>query len=70
MKYIRKKDIPHYFERACLSKSNLTEEEANSIIDKRVREDNLVLYYYKCPLCSSIHLTSREPNHETNLEVI
>lgn len=55
--------------RSCLSKSNLTEAEANRIVDLHFVEGNL-MYYYKCAICSSFHLTSREPLEELDIKVI
>lgn len=46
----------------CLSKANLSEEEANRIITKEMHGGRL-LYYYKCKMCSSHHLTSLCPTH-------
>lgn len=54
---------------ACLRKANLTEEQANSIIDHRLKE-GMLLYYYKCKFCSSFHLTRKSPlEHEEKLEI-
>lgn len=53
-------------ERFCLNKKNLSEDEANRIVDFHAREKRL-MYYYKCPLCGSHHLTSKEPNEKQRL---
>ncbi len=52
--------IAYLMERMCLRKSNLQEEQANRIIDEELTRGR-VLYYYKCPLCSSHHITSQPP---------
>jgi hypothetical protein len=62
--------IEYIFERSCLRKANLTEEVANSIIDRCLQQENRMLYYYKCNFCNSFHLTSQEPTSETKVEVI
>jgi hypothetical protein len=54
------KYIYEYFERKCLRKANLTEEKANHVVDMAASE-GLTLYYYKCDLCSSYHLTKTCP---------
>lgn len=58
-------------ERTCISKTPLTEETCNSIIDKEIKRDGPLLYYYQCPVCQQYHLTSSPP-HETmkHIEVI
>lgn len=67
---VRKQDIDYLFESACLRKANLTEEVANRIIDTALQERKQLLYYYKCPYCSSIHLTKQEPYEVEKLKVI
>lgn len=57
------------FEKACLTKQNLTEEEANSIVDKAAK-DGLLLYFYKCDFCGSIHLTRTPGNVPQHLRVV
>jgi hypothetical protein len=47
---------------SCLRKENLTEEEANLIVDRAWQSEGLLLYFYKCEFCSSIHLTKQEPH--------
>jgi hypothetical protein len=53
--------IQAVMESCCLSKANLSEEEANNIIDKVLMDEGLLLYYYKCPFCRSHHLTRSIP---------
>jgi hypothetical protein len=47
---------------SCLRKQNLSEEEANCIVDQALREEGLLLYYYKCDVCWSYHLTKQVPS--------
>lgn len=56
------------FEKACLTKANLTEEVANCIVDKAAR-DGLLLYFYKCPFCSSFHMTKKAEHVDNHLVV-
>lgn len=63
-------EIKHIFERSCLRKAQLSENDANCIIDFHLETDGLLLYYYKCPFCNSIHLTKQVPQDETRVEVI
>jgi hypothetical protein len=64
-------DIEYVFETACLSKANLSEDTANDIIDRVLMYEGLVLFYYKCVLCGSHHLTRQEPDKtKETLEVI
>lgn len=65
-----KEDIDKKFDAVCLRKRNLSENEANDYIDKYLIETNVLLYYYKCPFCSSIHLTKKEPYELEIFEVI
>lgn len=62
-------EAAYMVERFCLRKANLTEEQANKIIDRALKNENLLLYYYKCPLCNSHHLTKQVPNKENRLEI-
>ncbi len=63
-------DVTHEMDRVCLRKANLTEERANQIIDKALIESGLMLFYYKCPFCSSTHLTSSPPGYQKRLRVM
>lgn len=56
------------FEKACLTKANLTEEIANCIVDKAAK-DGLLLYYYKCMFCGSYHMTRKPGGVENHLEL-
>lgn len=47
--------------RSCLYKRNLSLDKANNIVDAFAKQ-NMILYYYKCQLCSSYHLTKRVPD--------
>lgn len=48
------------YEKSCLSKANLQQDLADKIVDKAAKE-GLCLYYYKCKLCNSFHMTSKIP---------
>lgn len=70
MRKVRQKDVPYFVDRSCLSKANLTEEEANRVIDYRLKFDGFILYYYKCQMCGSHHLTSQQPVQKDYLDII
>jgi hypothetical protein len=57
--------ILYIFERTCLRKKNLTEEDANVIVDIEARHGRLI-YFYKCQFCLSFHMTSKikEPTRQ------
>lgn len=63
-------EIEYIFDRSCLRKKQLTEEIANKIVDQQLNEEGRLMYFYKCPFCSSFHLTSKIPYEETRLKVI
>lgn len=50
-----------FYEKSCANKANLQEEEADSIITAAASEGRL-LFYYKCQICNSFHLTRSQPN--------
>jgi hypothetical protein len=52
----------YIIQRSCLEKKNLTEDRANDLVDKILREEGRLIYYYKCEFCSSFHLTKKVPN--------
>ena len=62
--------INYIFYRSCVEKKNFSEEEANDVIDRVLANEQRLMYYYKCPFCSSFHLTKNEPNNETMIEII
>lgn len=70
MRDVRQSAIPHFFHASCLRKENLTEEEANLIIDKIAIEQKRAVYYYKCQICKSYHLTSQIPEQKYKMEII
>jgi hypothetical protein len=39
----------------------MSRELADKAVDKAL-ERGLMLYYYKCQFCGSLHMTSKEPN--------
>jgi hypothetical protein len=58
--------IMEQIQRGCLTKKNHTVESANRYIDFRLQQ-GLILYYYKCDLCGSLHITKSVPNKELQL---
>lgn len=56
------------FEKTCLTKTNLTEEIANCIVDQAAKE-GLLLYFYKCPFCGSFHMTRKAGDVENKLDL-
>lgn len=62
-------DIEWVMNSACLRKKNLSEEEANRIIDYHFKNGRL-LYYYKCPFCLSFHLTKKSEEVQERLIAI
>ncbi len=54
--------------KACLRKQNLSEETANRIVDQAASEGNVV-YFYKCTLCLSFHITGSPPLPEDKLNL-
>jgi hypothetical protein len=52
-------DIRWIMDRVCLRKKNLSEEEANEVVDWAAKQGR-VLYFYKCEFCGSHHMTSKE----------
>ena len=64
------KDLIAEIARKCLTKSNLTLERADDIVTKAMH-NGLTLYYYKCNVCSSYHLTSKCPTfHRERIKVV
>lgn len=61
--------IKFVIDRACLRKVNLTEEQANRVVDIEASQGRL-LYFYKCEFCNSFHMTSREGEVEKQLTII
>lgn len=55
------KEIEFIINRSCLSKKSMSKELADKAVD-RALERGLMLYYYKCQFCGSLHMTSKEPN--------
>jgi hypothetical protein len=62
-------DAHYYIDKSCLHKANLSEDEANAVVDTEAR-NNRVIYYYKCQLCGSYHLTHVEPFQNNKLNII
>lgn len=54
--------------RMCIDKESLSREEADYIVDKKVRV-GIVLYWYRCPFCMRYHMSSQD-SAEKKLEVI
>lgn len=50
-------EIAYIIGRSCLRKANLTEEEANALVDHILKTEGRLIYFYKCTFCNSIHLT-------------
>lgn len=48
----------HVAHRQCLRKKNLSLEKANQVVDAKATKGILV-YFYKCPWCSSYHITGK-----------
>jgi hypothetical protein len=65
-------DFSFFAERSCLSKENLTEEEANRVVDQALITNSppLVLYYYKCQICGSHHMTRQQPEQRDEIHFI
>lgn len=57
------------FERACNRKSNLNKEEADRIVDDHASQGRL-MYYYKCQMCCSYHLTKQPSVSDQRLNII
>jgi hypothetical protein len=55
------REINFIYERSCLSKSNLSLERANQLVDYHAKNNN-VIYYYKCGFCNSYHLSKKSPS--------
>lgn len=63
--------VKFVIEKSCVDKRNFSEAKANDMIDYYLKEQNLLLYYYKCPYCSSHHLTKKQPvSFEQQVEII
>lgn len=56
------------FDKTCLTKSNLTEEAANHVVDRAAME-GLLLYFYKCMFCGSFHMTKKPGDVENRLDL-
>lgn len=56
--------------RACLRKKNLTEEQANAVVDMTAKNENRLVYFYKCQFCGSFHMTSKAEDVEQRLVFI
>ncbi len=52
----------------CLTKRNLSEKAANDIVDENAKI-GIALYFYKCPFCSSVHMTRRMDRPHQYLKV-
>lgn len=55
--------------RTCLRKRNLTEEEANQIVDECAAKGDLI-YFYKCDFCNSHHMTRKSVEPTEKISVI
>lgn len=55
--------VKHIMERACLRKKNLSEEQANQIVDRNMKQGKLI-YFYKCQYCNSHHMTKSAPSRK------
>lgn len=53
--------VQWFYEKSCANKANLQEEEADSIVTAAAKEGRL-LFYYKCQMCCSYHLTKSTPS--------
>ena len=51
--------ISYIIKRTCLDKRQLSKLNADIAIESYAKK-KIVMYYYKCPFCSSYHLTKKE----------
>jgi hypothetical protein len=57
------------FLKSCGHKARLSQEKAEELVDKAFSQ-KILLYYYKCGLCKSRHLTSSPPDEEAGEKVL
>jgi len=52
-------DIVEVINRTCINKVQMSEELANSVIDRYASEGRII-YFYKCKFCLCYHTTSKD----------
>jgi len=59
----------HLTYHSCLKKKSFNLHAAETVVQKLFEQGRL-MYFYKCALCCSIHLTSKPPMGDSVLRII